>query len=102
MNNPGRAISDPGWQAIWADWKRTHSSASSTEPWPSPCWVGFSRITSLWRDCGWLNGWDVTANETFESYLEAWAEHLQAQGTRPRVPALVEGLFSPAQSATRD
>ena len=62
----------------------------------------FLEDPSLWRDCGWLNGWDVTANSTFESYLEAWAEHLRAQGTRPRVPGLVEGQLSPAQSARRD
>ncbi len=61
----------------------------------------FLEDPSLWRDCGQLNGWDVTTNETFEGYLEAWAEHLQAQGTGPRVPGLVEGLFLPAQSATR-
>ena len=62
----------------------------------------FLEDPSLWRDCGQLNCWDVAANETFESYLEAWGEHLQAQGTRPGVPALVEGLFLPAQSAMSD
>ena len=61
----------------------------------------FLEDPSLWRDCGRLNCWDVTANATFESYLEAWAKHLRAQGAGPRVPALVEGLFSPAQGASR-
>ena len=62
----------------------------------------FLEDPSLWRDCGQLNCWDATVNETFESYLEAWAEHLQAQGTSPRVAGLVERLFLPAQSTTRD
>ena len=43
MCNPGMAVSEPGWLAIWRDWKRIRSSVSSTAPWPSPCWVGFSR-----------------------------------------------------------
>ena len=62
----------------------------------------FLEDPSLWRDCGQLNFWDAKVDETFESYLEAWAEHLQAQGTNPRVPGLVEGLFLPAHGAVRE
>ena len=62
----------------------------------------FLEDPSLWRDCGRLNFWDANVDETFEGYLEAWAEHLQAQGMSPRVPNLVEGLFISAQSTMRD
>ena len=62
----------------------------------------FLEDPSLWRDCGQLNCWDANHNETFESYLDAWAEHLQAIGTSPRVPNLVEGLFMSAQGTMRD
>ena len=62
----------------------------------------FLEDSSLWRDCSHLNCWDAKTNETFESYLEAWAEHLQAQGCQPRVPRLLEGLFLPVPSAMGD
>ena len=62
----------------------------------------FLEDPSLWRDCGQLNCWDANANETFESYLDAWAEQLKMEGTSPRVPNLVEGLFMSAQGTMRD
>lgn len=48
---------------------------------------------SLWRDCAQLNCWDANDNETFESYLDAWAKHLKARGASPRVPNLVKGWW---------
>ena len=62
----------------------------------------FIEDPSLWRDCGQLNCWDANANETFESYLVAWAEQLKMQGKNSRVPYLVEGLFLSAQGTMRN
>ena len=62
----------------------------------------FIEDPSLWRDCGQLNCWDANDNETFESYLAAWAEQLKMQGTSQRVPDLVEGLYMSALGTMRD
>ena len=48
---------------------------------------------SLWRDCSRLNWWDPSANRTFREYLDAWAHHLRAAGSKPRVPFLIQESF---------
>ena len=49
----------------------------------------FLEDPSLWRDCGWLDHWDPSANETFRDYLDSWAALLHEKDFAPRTPSLI-------------
>ena len=48
---------------------------------------------SLWRDCGWLNYWDPSADATFFDYLESWSACLHRNRLGSRVPTIMKSLF---------
>ena len=49
----------------------------------------FLEDPSLWRDCGWLDHWDPSANETFRDYLDSWAALLHEKDFAARTPSLI-------------
>ncbi len=49
----------------------------------------FLAVPSLWSDCGWLEHWDPSANETFRDYLDSWAALLHEKGFAARAPDLI-------------
>jgi len=49
----------------------------------------FLEDPSLWRDCGWLDYWDPSANETFRDYLDSWAVLLHEKDFVARTPSLL-------------
>ena len=49
----------------------------------------FLEDPSLWRDCGWLDHWDPSANETFRDYLNSWAALLHEKDFAARAPDLI-------------
>ena len=55
----------------------------------------FRQNPALWRDCGWLNGWDVQKDSTFSEYLDSWSDCLREHRTKqePRAPDVVRQLF---------
>lgn len=55
----------------------------------------FSQNPALWRDCGWLNRWDVRKDGTFSEYLNSWSNCLRAYRPeqQPRAPDIVRQLF---------
>lgn len=48
---------------------------------------------SLWRDCGFLNLWDVKIDLTFADHIDSWTEFLLGKGFDPRTPRLVRALL---------
>lgn len=55
----------------------------------------FRQDPVLWRDCGWLNCWDVRKDGTFSEYLKSWDDWLRKHASRqePRAPDIVRQLF---------
>ena len=53
----------------------------------------FLEDPSLWRDCGWLDYWDPSANETFRDYLDSWAVLLHEKNFAARTPSLIGSYF---------
>ena len=53
----------------------------------------FQADVTLWQDCGHLNHWDPSADETFTKYLESWIAHLQEQNLAAHAPAAIGELF---------
>lgn len=55
----------------------------------------FSLNPVLWRDCSWLNRWDVRKDSTFSEYLNSWTDCLRKHGPKqePRAPDVVRQLF---------
>lgn len=54
----------------------------------------FQSDPSLWKDCGYLNYWDVRTDKTFQDYLDSWERCLKFEGSNSvRVPALVRKMF---------
>ena len=55
----------------------------------------FSQNPALWRDCAWLNRWDVRKDSTFSEYLNSWSNCLRVHRPeqQPRAPAIVRQLF---------
>ena len=49
----------------------------------------FLEDPSLWIDCGWLDHWDPSANETFRDYLDSWAALLHEKDFAARAPSLI-------------
>lgn len=49
----------------------------------------FLEDPSLWRDCGWLDHWDPSANATFRDYLDSWAALLHEKDFVARTPDLI-------------
>ncbi len=51
---------------------------------------------ALWRDCGWLNRWDVRKDSTFSEYLNSWTDCLRKHRPEqePRAPDIVRQLFA--------
>ena len=49
----------------------------------------FLEDPSLWRDCGWLDHWDPSANATFRDYLDSWAALLHEKDFAARTPDLI-------------
>ena len=49
----------------------------------------FIEDPSLWRDCGWLDHWDPSANVTFREYLDSWAALLHEKDLAARAPGLI-------------
>ena len=56
----------------------------------------FSQNPVLWRDCGWLNRWDVRMDSTFSEYLNSWSDCLSKQSLQqePCAPDVVRQLFT--------
>lgn len=56
----------------------------------------FRQNPALWRDCRWLNRWDVRKDGTFGEYLNSWADCLREHGPNkePRAPEVVRQLFA--------
>ena len=56
----------------------------------------FRETPALWRDCGWLNCWDVRKDSTFSEYLNSWTDCLRKRGLKqePRAPEVVRQLFA--------
>ncbi len=56
----------------------------------------FRENPALWRDCGWLNRWDVRKDRTFSEYLNSWADflHKHSPKQKPRAPDVVRELFN--------
>ena len=56
----------------------------------------FSQNPALWRDCGWLNRWDVRKDITFSEYLNSWTNCLRKHDPKqkPRAPDIVRQLFT--------
>ena len=54
----------------------------------------FLEDSSLWRDCGWLDHWDPSANETFRDYLDSWAALLHEKDFAARTPNLIGDCLS--------
>lgn len=55
----------------------------------------FRQNPPLWRDCGWLNRWDVRKDSTFSEYLNSWSDYLGKHGPKqqPRAPDVVRQIF---------
>ena len=55
----------------------------------------FRQNPALWRDCGWLNCWDIRKDSTFSEYLNSWTDCLREHGRNqePRAPDVVRQLF---------
>lgn len=53
----------------------------------------FLEDPSLWRDCGWLDHWDPSANATFRDYLDSWAALLHEKDFAARAPDLIGGYL---------
>ncbi len=53
----------------------------------------FLTDTSLWRDCGFLNLWNATADHTFPDHIDSWIDFLRSGGFVPRTPRLVRTLL---------
>ena len=56
----------------------------------------FSQNPALWRDCGWLNCWDIQKDSTFSEYLNSWNACLREHGPNqePRAPDIARQLFT--------
>lgn len=56
----------------------------------------FRKNPALWRDCGWLNRWDIRKDSTFSEYLNSWGDCLRKHGPQqePRAPDIVRQLFA--------
>lgn len=56
----------------------------------------FRQTAALWRDCRWLNRWDVRKDGTFSEYLNSWTDCLREHGRKqePRAPEVVRQLFA--------
>lgn len=56
----------------------------------------FRQNPALWRDCGWLNCWDVRKDSTFSQYLNSWTDCIRKHGPKqePRAPDVVRQLFA--------
>ena len=56
----------------------------------------FRQNPALWRDCRWLNRWDVRKDSTFSEYLNSWTDCLREHGPKqePRAPDIVRQLFT--------
>ena len=48
---------------------------------------------SLWRDCGWLNQWNSSADKTVFDYLNSWSNCLIERNLSYRTPIIVNRLF---------
>ena len=48
---------------------------------------------SLWRDCGWLNCWNASADRSFADHLDSWTARLHEQGLTARTPDLIKAAF---------
>ena len=55
----------------------------------------------LWRDCGWLNGWNAGEDRSFADHLDSWAAHLKEQGLAGRTPELIRAIFFVTGAARR-
>ena len=55
----------------------------------------FRHNPALWRDCGWLNCWDIQKDSTFSEYLNSWTDCLREHGPKqgPRAPDIARQLF---------
>ena len=55
----------------------------------------FRQNLALWRDCRWLNRWDVRKDSTFSEYLNSWTDCLRKHGPKqePRAPDIAKQLF---------
>ena len=56
----------------------------------------FRQNPALWRDCGWLNCWDIRKDSTFSEYLNSWTDCLRKHGPKqePRAPDIARQLFA--------
>ncbi len=59
----------------------------------------FRQTPALWRDCRWLNRWDVRKDSTFSEYLNSWSDclrkhRLEQPEQEPRAPDIVRKLFA--------
>lgn len=56
----------------------------------------FRQNPALWRDCRWLNRWDVRKDSTFSEYLNSWGDCLRQHGPKqePCAPEIVGRLFA--------
>lgn len=56
----------------------------------------FRENPALWRDCGWLNCWDIRKDSTFSEYLDSWTDCLREHGPKQesRAPDIVRQLFA--------
>ena len=56
----------------------------------------FRENPALWRDCGWLNCWDVRKDRSFSEYLNSWTDYLHKHSPKeePRAPDVVRELFA--------
>lgn len=54
----------------------------------------FRQTPALWRDCGWLNCWDVRKDGSFSEYLNSWRDCLSKYAPKhePRTPDIVRQL----------
>ena len=56
----------------------------------------FRQNPALWRDCGWLNCWDVRRDNTFSQYLNSWSDCLGKHRPEqlPGAPDIVRQLLA--------
>ena len=56
----------------------------------------FRQNPALWRDCRWLNRWDVRKDSTFSEYLNSWTDCLRKHDPKqePRAPDIARQLFT--------
>lgn len=58
----------------------------------------FLKDESLWRDCGSLNLWDATLDQSFAGHLESRTAHIGRDGRKARTPGVVRRLFCAART----